>query len=135
MKIALKKEHGILIPYSDDDAKKLAKMNDGAIYQVDIKNFDIRTLKQNSAMHKYFTLLAEELNDRGLSVANTLKVEVDWNAGRVKENLWRPIQEAVLNKRSTTELNKDEIDRVYDTLNRALAIKFGISIPFPSIEK
>jgi hypothetical protein len=134
MKLTFKKERGQLIPHSDEDYAKFSKMADGAVYTVDIKNFDMRTIAQNRAMHLYFTMLAEELNRRQLTVTNVLKVEIDWNPGRVKENLWRPVQEAVLKKKSTTELNKDELDKVYDTLNRALGIKFGVSILFPSIE-
>jgi len=135
MKITFKKERGQLIPYSDEDQEKLSKMSDGATYTVDIKNFDTRTIKQNSAMHKYFQMLADTLNDRGLTVSKMVKVELNWNDGMVKETLWRPIQEAILHKKSTTELNRDEISQVYDTLNRALSIKFGISVQFPSIEK
>ena len=48
--------------------------------------------------------------------------------------LWKPIQEAVLQKKSTTELKRKEIDDVYDTINLALGQKFGIHVPFPTIE-
>jgi len=64
-----------------------------------------------------------------------MKVDIDWNEGRVKENLWRPIQEAILDKKSTTKLSSDEVSIIYDTLNRALSVKFGISVQFPSIDK
>ena len=135
MKITFKKERGQLIPYSDEDERKLKKMEDGVAYVVDIKNFDMRTLKQNAAMHKYFTLVAEALNDKQLTVKTITKADIEWNPTSVKEMLWRPIQEAVLHKKSTTELKRKEIDDVYDTINRALGEKFGIYVPFPTIEK
>lgn len=135
MKITFKKERGQLIPYSDEDERKLKKMEDGVAYVVDIKNFDMRTLKQNAAMHKYFTLVAEALNDKQLTVKTIIKADIEWNPISVKSLLWKPIQEAVLHKKSTTELKRKEIDDVYDTINRALGEKFGIHVPFPTIEK
>jgi len=131
MKIVFKIEMGQLLPYSIDDKNSLSKLKDG-VYEVDIKNMDMRTIKQNSAMHKYFTMLSDKLNEGGLSIAKTLKVDIDWTPTAVKDLLWRPIQESVLNKKSTTKLNKDEITKVYDVLNMALGQKFGISLEFPT---
>lgn len=135
MKINFKKDRGQLIPYSDDDYQKFKKMADGAVYQIDIKNLDIRTLKQNSSLHKYFELVSRELNDRGLTVSKTIKADIVWSPASIKEVIWKPIQEAVLKKKSTTELTRTELDTVYDVMNMALGQKFGIHIPFPTIEK
>ena len=132
MKITFKKEQGQLIPYSSEDKSKLDKMADSAVYVVDIKNQDIRTLQQNKALHKYFELLATELNNAGYTVTKTLKASVIWSPLSVKELLWKPIQEAVFAKTSTTELERKEIDKVFDVLNQLTAEKFGISINFPS---
>ena len=133
MKIQFKKERGQLIPYSDEDERKLKKMQDGACYVVEIKNLDMRTLQQNKALHKYFSLVAEALNDRQLTVKTIIKADIEWNPISVKSLLWKPIQEAVLQKKSTTELKRKEIEDVYDTINRALGEKFGIHVPFPTI--
>ena len=99
-------------------------------------NDNQRTLQQNKAMHKYFTLLAEELNQAGYDMKRTLKPSVDipWSPETVKEYLWKPIQNAQLMKQSTTQLTTKEIDLVYDTLNRYLAEKTGVYVPFPSSE-
>lgn len=134
MKIQFKKERGQLIPYSDEDEQKLKKMEDGA-YILELKKFDMRTLQQNRALHKYFSLVAEALNDRQLTVKTIIKADIEWNPLSVKEMLWKPIQKAVLQKKSTTELKRKEIDEVYDTINLALGQKFGIHVPFPTIEK
>lgn len=133
MKIVFKVEMGQLIPFSTNDKESLAKLKD-RVYEVDIKNMDMRTIKQNSAMHKYFAMLSSKLNEGGLSIAKTLKVDIEWTPTSVKDLLWRPIQEAVLDKKSTTKLNKDEITKVYDVLNKALGEKFGFSLEFPTRE-
>jgi len=125
---------GQLVPYNDKAKKALEKMDDEVVYEVDIKNLDMRTIKQNAAMHKWFTMLAEELNRRDLPVVKFLKVEVDWTPEAVKELLWKPVQKAMLNKGSTTALEKSDIDKVYETLNAALYHKHRISIPFPKKE-
>ena len=132
MKLNLKKQYGQLVPYSQEDKEKIDKFADGAVYEVDIKNFDNRTTTQNRALHKYFSLLANELNTAGLTISKMIKVEVEWSPHTVKELLWKPVQMALLNKDSTTKLTKDEVSKVYDTLNLALGQKKGISVPFPS---
>lgn len=95
-----------------------------------------RTDRQNRAMHKWFQLVADELNGSGNNVQIVLKqkVDIDWTATLVKEVLWRPAQKVILEKESTTELKKEEIDPVYEHLNRHLGEKFGVHVPFPSFE-
>lgn len=97
----------------------------------------IRTDKQNRALHLYFTHLAEALNENGLDMRKTLKpsIEIPWTPKTVKDYLWRPIMKAQVMKESTTELTTKEIDLVFDTLNRHLSEKFGLSVLFPSIEE
>lgn len=93
-----------------------------------------RTLQQNKALHKYFDLLADELNQAGFDMKRTLKPSVDipWTPENVKEYLWRPLQEAYLHKESTTELTSDQIDKVYEVLNRHLGETTGVTVEFPS---
>ncbi len=102
------------------------------------KEQKLRTEQQNKALHLYFQWLADELNNAGLDMRKTLKPEIDipWSKSSVKEYMWKPVQKMVLDKNSTTQLKKGEkeIDKVYDTLNRYLLEKFGVHIPFPSIE-
>lgn len=97
---------------------------------------DIRTTQQNKALHLFFELLAETLNDAGFDMKKVLKDDVDipWNKEMVKEYLWRPIQIAYLNKKSTTKLKKNEVDKVYNVLNRHIGEKLGIHEEFPSID-
>lgn len=79
-----------------------------------------RTLQQNRAIHKFFELLADDLNSAGLDMKRTLKPQADipWTPITVKEYLWKPIQDAMLHKESTTELTTKEISQVYEVLIR-----------------
>lgn len=138
MNITFEKRGNMLIPYDKEEIEKLNKLKDG-IYQVKLSNLDLRTLTQNRAFHLYFTMVAVQLNNSGLYI-NTLikedkyKADIDWSGDLVKNQLWRPIMEAILDKKSTTQLEKAEVDRVYNTLNRYLS-GLGISVPFPNRDK
>lgn len=97
-----------------------------------------RTSQQNKAMHKFFSLLADEMNEKGLDMRVVLKESVDiwWTPEMIKEYLWRPFQRAKYGKESTTDLEKiDEIDNIHEDLMRNLGEKFGVEyIDFPSFE-
>jgi len=95
-----------------------------------------RTHQQNKALHLFFTMLAETLNNAGLDMRKTLKpeIEIPWSSATIKEYLWRPIQVSQLHKESTTDLTTKEIDIVYNTIARHLSEKFGVIQDFPSIE-
>ena len=98
-----------------------------------------RTNSQNASLHLLFQLTANALNDGGFSVQKVLEhksVDIPWSLESVKELLWRPVQIAVTNKESTTELDKtEERDLIYDVLNRHLSEKIGLSLPeFPHNE-
>jgi hypothetical protein len=94
-----------------------------------------RSALQNKALHKYCELLADELNDRGLDMVLVLhrepEMKISWTKQAVKEKLWRPVQEAMLNKKSTTKANRDEYSKVYDELNRLMIDLHGVSVPWP----
>lgn len=97
---------------------------------------EVRTLNQNKALHVFFDLLANELNNAGLDQRKVLKpgVDIPWTSIAVKEQLWKPIQKALYKKTSTTQLNKmEEIDHTHEVLMRHLAEKFGLEhIEFPN---
>lgn len=96
-----------------------------------------RTFTQNNALHLWYELVAEAFNEAGYTVQLVLskKMDMDWTKDSVKELLWRPAQQAILGKKSTTELNKlEDIDKVFEHLNRHLGEKFGIFVDFPHDE-
>ncbi len=99
-----------------------------------------RTQRQNSALHLYLTQVAETLDREGHTLQDIVKcitkVEIRPTMHNVKEVIWREIQKAQLGKNSTTELSKQEdIDKVYDAMNKWLGHYFQIHIPFPSMEE
>lgn len=95
-----------------------------------------RTSQQNKAMWKYFEILAKGLNDAGLDQRVVLKpsVQIPWDKDDIHDQLWIPIQKAVVKTDSTTELTKQQVSEIYDVLNRHLSEKFGLSVQFPSNE-
>ena len=97
-----------------------------------------RTDRQNRALHLYFRMIADELNAGGLNVQLVLKqkMDIDWTPELVKEALWRPAQKVIVQKASTRLLKKaEEIDKIYEHLNRHLGEKFGIYVPFPHFDR
>ena len=90
-----------------------------------------RTDQQNKALHKYFRMLAEALQDADYDMRE-LKVDIRPTEELVKKYMWKPVQEALYDKKSTTDLSISEVSEVYDHLNRALIDKLSIHVPFPS---
>ena len=94
-----------------------------------------RTTSQNNALHKYLTLVAEALAREGHTMQDVTKVirhaEIVPTMAALKEVVWRPLQEIILAKKSTTELTKQDIDPVYEAMNKWLGQEFQIHVPFP----
>ena len=95
-----------------------------------------RSNQQNKALHKYFDLLANALNDAGYDMKRTIKPEIDvpWNAYLIKLLMWKPLQDAITGEESTAKAKRDDYTKVYEVLNRHTAQKLGISVPWPSNE-
>jgi hypothetical protein len=121
--------------YMPIDATSQQLCEGNTILFAEPKKKGTRTSKQNRALHLFLRKLADTLNDAGLDMKAVLKpeVEIPWNDKTVKENLWKPVQVAMLKKESTKDLDTGEISQVYETLNMHLANKFGVSVPFPEI--
>lgn len=96
-----------------------------------------RTIKQNNGLHLYCELVAQECNNSGVTFSDFIrlrpKLDMPWTQHRVKE-IWREAQRLLYGKTRTRDLNKDEIDRVYDVVNKAIAEITGVHVPFPSLE-
>lgn len=101
-------------------------------------NEEQRTIQQNKSIHKYCTMVAEELSNQGQTMQNVIKhitrVEIHPTKENVKEIIWREIQKALFGKQSTTELNTSQVDKVYQVMSQFLAREFEIDLPFPSKE-
>ena|SRR3990167_9977691 len=98
-----------------------------------------RTDAQNRALHLFYTQVADLLRENGIGIKQVLeKFNLDAPATKygVKEYLWKPLQLSMFGKGSTTELlKKQEIDQVYDALNKFFAEELELELPpFPSSE-
>lgn len=95
-----------------------------------------RTEYQNNAIHKFFTMLAQELNEKGKDMRVVLKDDwqIWWTPEAVKDHLWRPVQRSMTGKESTKELEKTsgEIDQIHEMIMKNLGENHGIEwIEFP----
>jgi len=128
---------GKLIPYNPKLWADNIKLLEGRDVLIDIQKFrKRRTDKQNRALHLWFRQMAKLLNDHGWDQRKLIKEEFDipWTTETFKDNLWRKIQIAYCGKKSTTEINTEEITAIYDILNKAISERTkGLSLPFPDI--
>ena len=106
-------------------------------------NFELKTKKltrqrtqpQNRSIHLFCSMVADTLNGAGLDMKRTLKhdAEIPWSDDRAKEFLWRPVQIAMFNIESTTELNTAQVSEVHKVVMRHLQQSHGLPyVPFPS---
>ena len=117
----------------------LVPLDEDRAYPVKDKTIPARTVKQNASIHKYFSLVANSLNDGGFTIQKVValfkKAGIAWTMLGVKDVIWRNIQIAVTDKESTTKLNSDEVTKVYKTVDYYLTDKIGIEhIPFPCVD-
>lgn len=110
------------------------RLNDEGRIKIEVKSVNKRTLTQNASLHKYCSMLADELNDAGYDFREFLKegIPVPFTPAIVKDHLWRPIQRAVLGVESTTQAKRLEYGQVYDVLNSYLINEKNIFVQWPS---
>ena len=94
-----------------------------------------RTITQNKAMHLWFGMLADHLNETGNDMRKVLDpaMEIPWTVENVKEMLYRPAMQALFIKKSTTELTTKQVDEVSKVVELYLGQQGVESPAFPSI--
>jgi hypothetical protein len=133
MKITIKKIGDVAVPYSESDLEKWNKFSD-AIYEVDMKNLDSRTIAQNSSLHLWASKIANILNANSLYMTGVFGNKIEWSMNLVKEQIIKATIKKVFNVDSTTKLKRKEIDEMIDYVTIVFASK-GVEIPpFPSKE-
>jgi len=97
----------------------------------------VRTPTQNAAMHKYFDMLADSLNNAGYDVRKAMRHDapIPWTQNLVKELIWRKVQKAMFDIESTTKLDVSQISDVYEVINRYTAESFCVSVAFPEKDR
>lgn len=127
---------GLRIPseYNRALVKDMVKKGTTKFELVPVKKDGTRSLTQSRALHLMFKWAADEVNNTGLTLKDLIvDVDVPVTEKSIKE-LWRAIQLEITGKESTTQLNKSEVDKVFEVFARNLSDK-GVSITFPSAEK
>ena len=106
------------------------------VVKVSCKSGKQRSNKQNASLHKYLALLSEALNDAGYDCFNFFKegFAMPWNERLVKELIWRPVQQVVIDKKSTTEADTIQYSEIYDVINAHMSQNKHIFVPWPSNE-
>ena len=94
-----------------------------------------RSGQQNRALHLFFRFVSESLNDIGLTFNYTgikgMTLETRYTEQIVKDFIWRPIQIAMFDKQSTTEITTHEINEIIDVITKFFADR-GVEVNFPS---
>jgi hypothetical protein len=113
-----------------DRLKFHAKMNQSVTIEV-FKN--TRTSQQNRALHKFFQMVADMLNEKGQTFKVLDEFESQFTGTIVKECIWKPIQLVMFGTDSTKKLKTNEINIILDVLSDHFS-KIGEVVEFPSIE-
>ena len=90
------------------------------------------------ALHLYLQQVSNEANNRGLTMRAIMKevkhLEAKPTLIGLKENIVKPYIDEQYNLSSTEKMDSDQVDEVYDALNKFFGIVFDIYFPFPSQE-
>ena len=96
-----------------------------------------RSSQENRALHVLFQNIAYELNRLGLEFTfrgiKGMDIQTTYSPEIVKQFLWKPLQDALLKKSSTTQLTHNDIGLIFEILGKWFA-ENGIEISFPSME-
>lgn len=95
-----------------------------------------RTDQQRKAIEVYCRMLGECMNLAGYEQRAVFALmkegfDIPWSQDTVKENMFKPLVKAMLNKDSTADLAPDEVNKVYEVLNRWTGEKLGVTVDFP----
>lgn len=110
------------------DNKKICKLD---------KVNKTRSITQNSALHKYFELISDKLNEMGFTFSYTglkgFELNIKYTPRIVKTMIIKPIMVNMFNIESTTKLTTEMINDIIDVINGYFSSR-GEYIPFPSIQ-
>lgn len=91
-----------------------------------------RSKAQNSSEHLWFREIAEKLNDGGFTVQEVITMPISFTEQWVKEYMFLRIAKVMFDKSKSSLLTKKETSQCIEELNRALADRFALHVPFPN---
>jgi len=124
------------IPTIAAQLNKLAKIGG---YIVEIRKAGSRrTLTQNAALHKYFQLLSDEMNDAGITqqmIWKHLKEGFDIPVSEsFLKDIFRQIAKDLYDTDSTAKLTTKQMQELYLVFDRGMAEKTGCAVAWPCID-
>lgn len=98
------------------------------------------TAQQRKALHKWFELLAEALNDAGFDMKtyfeqSEFEQPAPWTKTSIKETLWRRIQVAMFDIDSTEDIDGKQFKKIQEVIDRNIGEATGVYVPFPTEEE
>ena len=94
--------------------------------------------EMRGALHLYLAQVANEANNRGLTLNQMVKIikhlEARPNVFTLKEIFVKPYIKKNFNLDSSMKMDSDQVTEIYDALNLAFGYHFDIHFPFPSRE-
>lgn len=135
MRVRLMKVCDQFLPRDPESARWWAELESGQ--EVELEVCDVkrrRSHAQNRAMWAWCEMLASALNDAGYDMRlfpYREGIDVPWTKQAIMDTFWRPVQQALTEKASTRDQTTVEVSEVYEAVNRAMAMRTGVSIPFP----
>lgn len=106
----------------------------GKSVSLEVKKHTRSTL-QNAALHLFFKMLAEALNESHhyfhYSALTDAIFEIPWTPELIKDRLWKPIQKHMFDIDSTTKIDTGQINAILDVLIAKLG-EMKIDVRFPN---
>ena len=110
-------------------------LNERTIELKEIKK--TRSNLQNAALHLFFNMIRDELNNLGLEFnyegLKGLNISTRYTQNIVKSFIWRPIQITLFDIESTKDLTTGQINEISDILIKYFGEK-GIRLSFPDFK-
>jgi hypothetical protein len=106
-------------------------------HEEDEKKQTLTTL-QNSSIHKFFVIISDNLNDLGIDFCYTgltgIDLSVRYTPNIVKNFFWRPIQIALFDIVSTTQLDTKKINDISDVIIKFFGER-SVVVEFPNKDR
>ncbi len=95
------------------------------------------TPTQRKCIHKWCSMLADELNAAGYDFndGRVVRLPVAFTGDNVFESMFKRVMTALYpDKTSSTQLEAHEVKEIYENMNRFLSDEFQVTAPWPSQE-
>ncbi len=118
--------------YKKEDIKRLIEDLPGISVKTITKKPNRRTLSQNSAAHIYFSLVAEEAKEKGLTTGALFKAPADIPITEIIVKMFfKEVARLMFDVKSTSQLTTKQFGEVVDTCQKEFAERLDCTVPFP----